>query len=246
MKLLVDVGNTRIKWVLWSKQGVMERGDLIHKDMDRSELGQRLWAELKPPSQAIIANVAGMEMAKALSLWIRNTWAISVRFPVSESTGFGLRNAYAKPSDLGVDRWVAMLGAKALSAGHCCVVDCGTAVTIDALTADGQHQGGVIFPGVRLMRLALYRDTQQIPPEDGGQPVFLGKGTRDCVWGGTVYAVTGAIDSIVSRMRVTLGAEACCFLTGGDGPVLLPYLQGNYRLEPDLIFHGLRVMAKDD
>ncbi len=246
MKLLVDIGNTRIKWVLWGEQGVLERGDLIHKDMDRRELGQRLWADLKPPSQAMIVNVTGPEIANALSLWIRDAWAIPAQFPVSESAGFGLCSAYAKPGDLGVDRWVAMLGAKALNAGHCCIVDCGTAVTIDALTMNGEHRGGVIFPGVHLMRLALYRDTQQIPQEDGGQPVFLGKGTRDCVWGGTVYAVAGAIDSIVNRMRITLGAEVCCFLTGGDGPVLLPYLQGNYRLEPDLIFHGLRVMAKDD
>ena len=246
MKLLVDVGNTRIKWVVWGEPGVLERGDLIHKGLDPSVLGQRLWTDLTPPSQAMIANVAGPKMANALSLWIREAWAIPVQFAVSESSGFGLRSAYARPGDLGVDRWVAMIGAKALSNQHCCVVDCGTAVTIDALTVDGEHQGGVIFPGIRLMRLALYRDTQQIPPEDNGQPVFLGKGTRDCVWGGTVYAVAGAIDSIVRHMKGTLGTEASCFLTGGDGPVLLPYLQEEYRLEPDLIFHGLWGMAEDD
>ena len=244
--LLVDVGNTRIKWIIWSAQGVLDRGDLIYKDIAHETLAKRLWAHLQPPSQVLIANVAGPKMRDALAAWIKNAWSIQARFAVSEAAGYGIHNAYARPGDLGVDRWVAMIGAKALSDAHCCIVDCGTAVTIDALNADGSHQGGVIFPGVRLMRQALYRDTQQIPPEDSGQPVFLGKGTQDCVWGGTIYAVAGAIDGITRRMEETLGSVACCFLTGGDGPVLLPHLQRTYRLEPDLIFHGLRVQAEMD
>lgn len=169
---------------------------------------------------------------------------IEAEFVASTAAACGIRNSYAEPERMGADRWVAMIAARVLTDRSCYVVDCGTAVTIDALAADGRHLGGVIIPGMRLMREALYRETRQIPPEAGEARLF-GQSTRDCVWGGAVYAVASAIDGITGRMMADHGS-GLCLLTGGDAEIVLPYLQGEYRWEPDLIFTGLRVIAARD
>jgi len=245
MILLVDAGNTRIKWALWDGRKITQRGDLLHREIAREELGQHLWATLTRPERVLIANVAGAEVAAALNTWINRTWSLEACFVSTMSSGFGVRCAYARPQRLGVDRWTALVGARALTTQACCIVDCGTAVTIDALAADGQHLGGVIFPGVRLMRESLYRDTRQIPPEPG-QATLFGCDTNDGVWGGAVYATAAAIDGITARMMAVLGVNVCRLLTGGDGEMLLPYLQEKYRLEPDLIFQGLIAMTEPE
>ncbi len=242
MILLADIGNTRIKWLLWEQGQVRRRGERQHRDVDPRQLGPQLWGQLERPAQVWIANVAGPELAAALSAWIAGAWSLEARFVHTEAAGFGVRCAYAVPSRLGVDRWVAMIGARALTRQACCVVDCGTAITIDALSSAGEHLGGVIFPGARLMREALYRDTRQIPVEAGTVTLF-GRDTMDGVWGGTAYAVAAAIDRITRQMAAEMGESTCRLLTGGDAEVLRPYLEGDYRLEPDLIFQGLLVMA---
>lgn len=243
MILLVDVGNSRIKWMLWERGRALARGGLFHRGLDREELGRRLWGSLERPARVIVANVAGAEMAAALSAWAAEAWSVRAQFVVSEAEGFGIRNAYAAPERLGVDRWAAMIGARTLTSQACCIVDCGTAITIDALSATGVHLGGAIVPGIRLMREALYRDTRQIPADEVGQVTLFGRSTHDCVWGGTAYAVTAAIDRISERMEEAMGGSVCRLLTGGDVELLRPVLKNRYRWEPDLIFIGLLVVA---
>lgn len=239
--LLADVGNSRIKWVVWDGGAYRQRGQANHREGSWAELVDRLWRDLPQPSRVLIVSVAGAEVAAALRGWVSQHWALEAEFIVSTAAACGVRNAYAQPERLGADRWVAMIAARALTRDLCYVVDCGTAITIDAVAADGQHLGGLIIPGMRLMREALYRETQQIPPE-AGEPRLFGQSTRDCVWGGAAYAVAAAIDGITARMAASHG-PGCCLLTGGDADAVFPYLQGEYRQEPDLIFMGLRVIA---
>lgn len=242
MILLVDVGNSRIKWMIDERGQFQARGQARHGAENWAEAAARLWGSLERPARAIIVSVAGAEARAGLTHWIGQRWAIEAEFVVSTAVACGVRNAYAEPERLGADRWVAMIAARALTRQSCYVVDCGTAVTIDALAADGRHLGGVIVPGMRLMREALYRDTQQIPPE-AGEPRLFGQSTRDCVWGGAAHAVAAAIDGIIERM-MAVGEVGTRVLTGGDAEAVLPRLLGRYRLEPDLIFHGLRVIAE--
>lgn len=243
MILLVDAGNSCIKWLSWNKSQGVRRGHIFHKGIDRSTLGERLWGTLEQPTQVLIASVAGTEVECALQDWIHQTWGVTVQFITAEASRLGVNNAYANPEQMGADRWVAMIGAKARYLPPCCIVDCGTAITIDALAADGSHQGGVIFPGVRLMRESLYRDTRRIPEANAGQAVIFGRNTRDCVWGGTTYAVATAIDGITGRMEENMSGGGKRVLTGGDASLLHSYLNGDYSLEPDLIFYGLLAMA---
>ena len=242
MILLADVGNSRIKWVSCERGEFQVGGRAAHGEESWGELADRLWADLPRPERVVIVSVAGVEARVGLTGWVRQHWAMEAEFVVSTAAAGGIRNAYAEPERLGADRWVAMIAARALLGPQTCyVVDCGTAVTIDALAADGQHLGGVIVPGMRLMREALYRETRQIPPEAGDARLF-GQSTREGVWGGALYAVASAIDGITDRMSASHGLGAR-LLTGGATGVVLPHLQGDYRVEPDLIFTGLRVIA---
>ncbi|MBZ4193302.1 MAG: type III pantothenate kinase [Candidatus Contendobacter sp.] len=241
MILLADVGNSRIKWICCEQGAFQQRGQARHGKEGWAELATRLWQALPRPQRVLIVSVAGPAVQAALTQWIQQTWAINAEFAVSTATAFGIRNAYAEPERMGADRWVAMIAARTLTGQLCYVVDCGTAVTIDALAADGRHLGGVILPGTRLMREALYRETRQIPPETGVARLF-GQSTRDGVWGGTEYAVAAAIDGITERM-ITSQGPGLRLLTGGGGSAVLPHLKKGYRLEPDLLFIGLRVIA---
>ena len=245
MILLVDAGNSCIKWLSWDKGQAVRRGHIFHQGIDRSTLGKRLWDTLEQPTQVLIVSVAGIDVECALQNWIHQRWGVMIQFIAAETSRLGVTNAYADPQQMGADRWVAMIGANARSLSPCCVVDCGTAITIDALAADGFHLGGVIFPGVRLMRESLYRDTRRIPEADAGHAVIFGKNTRDCVWGGTTYAVATAIDGITGRMEENMSSGGKRVLTGGDASLLHPYLKGDYSLEPDLIFYGLLAIAEN-
>jgi type III pantothenate kinase len=241
--LLADVGNSRVKWVTYEEGALRTRGQARHDDENWVEWATRHWGNLPRPARVSIVSVAGAEARATLADWVRRTWSTEVEFAVTTAAACGVRNAYAEPERMGADRWVAMIAARALLGPKTCyVVDCGTALTVDALAADGQHRGGVIVPGMRLMREALYRETRQIPLETGEARLF-GQSTRDGVWGGALYAVASAIDGIIDRMSAEHGPGAR-LLTGGDAETVLPCLRGEYRWEPDLIFQGLRVMAE--
>lgn len=245
MKLLVDIGNTRLKWIAVDSGLTVNRGHLLHQGSDPERWGDRLWGGLRRPSGIVIANVAGSEVAAALDAWCLHHWRLRPRFVHSEAHRFGIRNAYQVPESLGVDRWAAMIGSRQLLDGHCTLIDCGTAVTVDALRADGQHLGGAILPGIRLMHEALFRKTSQIPEQEMGEVVFMGRNTRDCVWGGTVHAIAAAIDRLTGYMADAMDGQVTRLITGGNAPALLPFLEHDYLLEPDLIFFGLRRYARE-
>ena len=242
MILLADVGNSRVKWVTCEEGEFRTRGHASHGDESGADWATRVWGNLPRPKRVLIVSVAGSTARAALADWIARNWAIEAEFVVSTAAACGVHNSYAEPERMGADRWVAMIAARALlGPSSCYVVDCGTALTIDALAADGRHRGGVIVPGMRLMREALYRETRQIPPETGEARLF-GQSTRDGVWGGALYAVASAIDGITERMSADCGPGAR-LLTGGDAETVWPCLRGEYRWEPNLIFTGLRVVA---
>lgn len=240
MILFADVGNSRIKWALWDGAQCQQRGQAQHAAA-WAECAAQHWRSLTPPARALLVSVAGEPARHALSAWIADNWGITAQFVTSSAAACGVRNAYREPQRLGADRWVALIAAHALMRQNCYVVDCGTALTIDALAADGQHFGGVIIPGLRLMRESLYRETRQIPPE-AGEPQLLARSTNDGVWGGALYALASSIDGITQRMMAAGGA-GICILTGGDAQSVLPHLQADYRMEPDLLFKGLQVIA---
>jgi type III pantothenate kinase len=238
MDLLLDAGNTRLKWGLhdgagWRGQGAVALGAL-------DELAGVLEAA-GPIRRVLGANVAGAEVAARLAglLAARSLEPEWVR-PVESA--FGVHNRYLDPSRLGADRWAALIGARALHGAAALVVTSGTATTADVLDGAGVFQGGVILPGLDLMRSSLARDTAQLPLADGRfEP--LPRRTVDAIASGCLHAQLGAIE----RMFRLVEAEtvAVCLLNGGAAVSLAPLLEIPLRRVDNLVLEGLACMLAE-
>ena len=161
MKLLLDVGNSRVKWAFVSAGGVAAHGEAGHDDEASLE---PLFGARHAPDDIRIANVAGASTGARLAARLRERFHVVPVFARSARQGAGVRNGYTDPAQLGVDRWLAICAAYDRYRAAVCVVDAGTATTIDLVTASGEHRGGVILPGLRLMELALMRGTSDLAP----------------------------------------------------------------------------------
>lgn len=248
MILLLDVGNTRLKWAILRK-GLYQHGGVLDQTGSAiKELASAAWSELDKPEAVFIANVAGESSRRALNSWIKRHWKLTPEYLLAEEEQFGIRNAYAEPVRLGVDRWLALLAARDLFKGALCVVDCGTALTIDVLTKDNRHVGGLIIPGLQLMRDALVGRTENIREQmqaaSHEQVQLLGADTGSAVVGGTLYAQVAVIDRVLADLSAELGAGMRCVLTGGDASQLLPLLATRAHHEADLVLRGVARIAR--
>lgn len=249
MKLLIDAGNSRLKWGLWDGTRVT---DTAHCPLKRDPGGavRTLAAAVPERVEAIVvANVAGPWVADALRRGLSRVCGVPPRFVATSAHAYGVHCAYAEPARLGVDRWVAVIAAHHRADGPAMVVDAGTAVTLDVVTADGQHLGGLIVAGAELMARALYRDTSDIGHArvqllPGHAHEAFGRTTDEAVSFGAVWALVGAVERARIAAREALSAEPVLFVTGGNAPQLLPYLAGHPEHRPALLLEGLAIMAE--
>lgn len=236
MMLLVDAGNTRIKWALLQDTTWIAEGLLEHNETGRlSELA----SVATKPERAICVNVAGESAGERITRAL-GAFGIVPEWFRSSSACCGVTNSYDKPSQLGADRWAAMIGARALHGEACVVVCAGTATTIDVLDADGLFQGGLILPGEHLMRLALADNTAQLGFADG-QFQSLPRNTPDAIISGCRQAQAGAIERMFHQVKQH--TQAMCLLTGGGSAKLTPLLSIPLRRVDNLVLHGLAVYA---
>lgn len=242
--LLLDVGNTRLKWGVGQDGKIAKTGNIPQQKIREQGVGV-LTARLPRNVDAVMAsNVAGPTIATRLAGLVGAHCNCDIHFAKSVRSAFGVTNSYAQPRRMGVDRWVAIVGAWAELHSACLIVDAGTAVTIDAVDRSGQHLGGQILPGVALMTRALATDTSDIPsvlPAKAssfeGLNMFAGN-TRNAVQSGAINAVAGAIE----RANKTLRSNAYrpkLVLTGGDAARILPTLGGSPLHRPHLVLQGL-------
>lgn len=243
MNLLIDIGNSAIKWGSSDGGRQLLTGRAEHAGRAAEELPATLWAGLARPERVLCASVAGDEWREALGHWCRERWQLVPEFVVSEAERAGVRNGYRVSERLGVDRWMALLGAWHAWGGPACIIDAGTALTIDALDADGEHLGGLIMPGVEMMRRSLFANTHGIRAEAPGEATLLGRDTRAAVTGGTLVAAIAGVERVVADLQQALGPALQLVLTGGEAARLLPLLRGSYRHDPDLVLRGLAVVA---
>ena len=248
MKLLVDVGNSRAKWACFDGRTLSGYGSFVHRDAGANtasfeQLLDAHWREFGPPHGVLCCCVAGFTQRETLRCWAAQAWRCGVEFVLSEAEGHGVKNAYAEPHTLGADRWVALVAARALYPGTVCIVDCGTAVTVDVLQKDGVHAGGLILPGLELMRVSLRAGTGEIPlPDAPTQGDFLARSTTHAVVSGTLNAVAGAVERVHARCAKEFG-EVRCVLTGGDAQPVMQALKVPAVLEPHLVLRGLGIFA---
>lgn len=255
MKLLIDAGNTRIKWALadgqaWPHSGALsveQAGELLHQ-----------FAGLQGIRQVWVSNVAGEEIAQH----IRNVSAgLSAQpsFIVARKEQCGVRNNYSNPSQLGSDRWAALIAAWHLVRGTCLVVNSGTATTVDALSATGEFIGGLILPGVELMRRSLRDATVQLQATQAKpEQLKTGQGdyapfplnTADALYSGALQASCGAIErqhALLDNACPELGrrGSAPVVLSGGAAAVLQNRLNVPLRIVDNLVLQGLWLIAQE-
>ena len=248
--LLIDAGNTRLKWGVVDAGEIEGMGYLPQASIRDSGLGVLTKQLPRDVDVAMASNVAGATFATRLMGLIGAHCDLELRFAKTESEGFGLTNAYTAPRSMGVDRWVAMVGAWAEFGRACLVVDAGTAVTIDAIDDGGRHLGGQILPGVELMAKALANETSDIPMTGLSEPgQFLGLklftgDTAHAVASGSESAVTGAVERAFRILRSS-AYDAELVLTGGDASRMLTALGTEPLHRPHLVLQGLARMLQD-
>lgn len=251
MKWLVDIGNTRVKWACGDGATLSGHGAFSYApDTLRREL-TRCWPGARPLEleQALIASVAGSEVTGTVRDFIAEAWSVKVEEAVAEPARDGLKNGYTDPASLGVDRWLALLAAWRKYETSLCVVDCGTAVTLDVVLHEGQcqggrHLGGHIYPGLAAIRKALTMATGQIQADDDAVPALaFGRSTPECVSNGYAFALLGLLRECIERVRKEHGTELLAVITGGDAATLPPSLLPAHAVpEPDLVLQGLNLL----
>jgi len=246
MILDIDIGNTRVKWILSNSGIIVERGAL-----DEHEL-EALFKSLANIPQAIARlRVASVRpsLHERLNQYSWQYCCLQPEYAVVEKQFGNLVNAYEDVSQMGVDRWLAIIAASAMCDGACIVVSAGTAVTVDLLDADKRHKGGFIAPGLRLMRQSLYLDTDQVKLESIDQPAKPepGVSTHNAVSNGLLLMQMGLVEKSIELLAAN---QPTLLLTGGDGAQLekcflassnIPALK-KIVFEPDLVFRGLSVL----
>ncbi len=234
MILCIDSGNSRIKWD-WH-DGQSWQGIVAVDHQNRAKMAELL-AGAAMPDRVMLANVAGAEAGAAIRAAL-GPWQARLVEVASTAAAGGVTNGYVQPERLGVDRWCALIGARALQAGPCVVVMAGTATTVDALDAEGHFLGGLILPGYELMRRALARDTAALPLA-AGQHTPWPRATDDAIVTGCLEAQAGAIERFARRM----GGGAICLLSGGAAVAIAPHLDLPCRAVDNLVLEGLRCLA---
>lgn len=249
MKLLVDIGNSCLKWAWWENDCLNTQQRLPYQPHRFQQQLIQAWGQLSRPEQGIwVANVAGPQIAANLTQWLQQHWQMQPNF-ITTSDGEGeVKNGYQNFEQLGVDRWLALIGARHLEKQMLCVVDCGTAVTLDVLSVHGQHLGGLIMPGVTTMYNALLDKTYALTPVSNSwlelaNVPLLAQETQTGITLGSLYAIIGLLEHVVNSLETEVN-KLVLILTGGEAPAIMSLLSRPYRYIPDLVLQGMVVIIK--
>jgi type III pantothenate kinase len=243
MILAIDAGNTRIKWGLrhagaWAQVGSCATADnkaLV--DWAATLRGHEF-------ERILVSNVAGVDAKACIEEVLRDATAMP-EFIVSRPMQCGVRSSYDEPNQLGCDRWAALIGAHSVLPGASLVVNAGTALTVDALTEEGLFLGGIIVPGIELMRRALDEHTAGLKLRPG-EVRFFPSNTGDAIMSGAVHAAAGAIERMGAFMREGGHESLQVVLSGGSAALLQPMLSLRAVVVDNLVLEGLATIAEED
>jgi type III pantothenate kinase len=234
MKLLLDLGNTRLKWACWDGQRLGPTTALDHRGADFEARLQQALAMLPAPSTVALASVAGGDHGARIEDLLTQRFGRLDRVGPPHSLP-ELQLAYPQPETLGVDRWLGMLGALGADS---LVVSCGSALTIDLLDRHGRHHGGLIAPSPERMREALLGRAPHLATAPG-RCVEFADCTADAVASGALLAAVALIERQASIAAERLGAAPRLVLTGGGCAALAPQLRLPLELRDQLVFEGM-------
>ena len=240
MILAIDAGNSRVKWgwhdgKSWSG---IANVSLIEFAASSDHVNP-FSATHDNPSRIVISNVAGDGAQQLLVNWT-SIFDTEPEWVHGERERCGVRSLYDRPEVLGPDRWAALIAARALEPERAClVVNCGTCTTVDMLNAGGEFTGGLILPGIDLMRFVLHEHTGRLPLQEGCF-VKTPRNTVDAIETGCRHAQAGAVE----RMHRVLGGDSACLISGGGGPALMEKLALPCRYVENLVLEGLACIGR--
>jgi len=234
--LQIDAGNSSAKWRLVDAGAIVARGLLA---LDDDETPKALALAVRRAREIWLASVLDDVRELALEERLRRLNPVPQLRARSVRRCAGVENSYADPSRMGVDRWLALLAARRRVDGRVCVVDAGTALTIDLLAADGRHEGGYIIPGRKLLEQSLLAGTGRVRDADWDTwSLAPGTDTGSAVSGGAALALAGAVRE---AMRQARAPRPALIFSGGNGQRLLELLDVEGIVVPDLVFEGLEL-----
>lgn len=237
--LLLDIGNTRIKWALLSKRQRGAANALAHRDRNLTEILDERWQDLHP-NLTVACSVAPAATERQLTDWIMANWGINPFFFTSEHAFPGMRIGYPNPAEMGNDRWLAAIAAFQHCRQAVAIVDAGTAITIDLVDSGGHHRGGWILPGLETMSRCLMEKTAIPARSTVSELLTEGTSTMECIGNGAMLACIGAIERAAA---IPEWQDCRWLLTGGDAERLSPQLNMNHEYMENLLLDGLELVA---
>ena len=245
MSLLLDIGNTRVKWARLDGGKLAGQGAALHLDDQLLEALNRAF-EGEAPKRVLACNVAGPLVGQALTHLCQDRYGLKPEFLISSAELCGVKNGYTDPTRLGADRWAALIGAFHKYGGPACVIDAGTAITVDAMAKRGMHLGGLIAPGPQSMRRALAGATAGLPDQGDGEFTLFAKDTKSGITSGGWQAAAGLVERMHALLSKELGKDTRFVLTGGDAERLMKLVSVKFEHCPDLVLQGLAVVAAEN
>lgn len=245
MNLLIDSGNSFIKWALTKDESFILESSCPSQSVQSLD---EIWKNYEAPARVIVSNVAGHSIASEIKKTVTALWQLDAEFLISSRCCCGLTNSYHKPEQLGVDRWMAMVAAYKMTQSPVIVVDCGTAVTIDFVNEGGIFVGGIIMPGLNTAYQSLKADTDAVGEIQNGAAfaTVTALSTEEAVQAGVLFGTAGGIERVIREHGLSDEMDSMAssvFITGGDAGKLAPYLTIAVSLQADLVLQGLCVFA---
>jgi type III pantothenate kinase len=245
--LLIDIGNTRVKWALYDGHRLGRQHAAAHSGWTSNQFARHVFARARGVDRVLAVSVAGARVDRMVTAAARSCLSVKPEFFASARRVAGVTTLYSEPWRLGADRLAAAIGAHRIARGRAvCVIGVGTALTVDLVDAEGRHRGGAIVPAPELMKGSLLTKTNGIARRARGatgKSGFFARNTRAAIEQGARYAAAAVVDRAVEEARALLGRTPLVLLTGGGVPAIRQLVRCRNQLVPDLVLQGLAVIA---
>ncbi len=244
MILVADIGNSYLKMARWDGERLSQTMRVRHRDLLGPDWQDSLGTEAPWQCDGVyIASVADQGVEEVFESWLLSCGHERPVYLKSEREACGVTNAYSEPETLGVDRWCAMIAARAQCQGHLCVVDAGTAMTVDWVNDEGLHLGGIIMPGPTLQSDSLFGGTRHVQAGTGTPDHLFADNTVDAVVSGICFSGAALVELAVGHAAKSAGSVPRLFLTGGEAERIMPLLQTPALMQQDLVLQGVACLA---
>ena len=240
--LLVDVGNSRIKVAAEISNDIKLIYNVAYAKKSTLEISQEILAKTKDfmVENIYLASVVSQENTQQIVDKLNSTFGVQTKIALPTKKTCGLENAYFQFASLGIDRWLSLIAGYTRYDSPLCIVGCGTAVTVDTINDKGIFIGGLIIPGLGLMRDSLYKNTHAIGMHTANeQRSYFAKDTSSAVVSGTALCIAALVDNTIRHYQQTENHKITCILTGGDGHVIQSYMDEPCHYHPNLVLEGL-------